>query len=389
MFKLDLEPLAPRLLRNRDVHIEYLKYAQEQADILWGIVEQAKEKQPLDKELDFACKHTQRIQELLVYVRDTCPNVVKLNEKKVVVTPKNKVKKARFTEPLTSSSNNKHVESSKSSDSNTPVLSSTRLKCSTSKCGSKPTGNKRNDRISQTPSRNKKNKVEAQPRKVNKKNRVIEPICDDNIKHPKLNANSDLNCATCKKSLFDDIHDKCLLDFVKTVNSRRTFTIVGNSCPLTRITSANIVPPKQTAFHSVETQKPELKVNSRKPKNVKNIGYPDCSLLDSGITILQELWGMVTISWEMLLSQGYTTLGSGLQCMTPATSSLGLIPNPVLQKPFQEAAALRAAILADSPMSTSIHQDAPSSSTPSTQEQCPKISQGFEESPETPIFHDD
>ncbi|GKB84669.1 hypothetical protein Tco_0956941 [Tanacetum coccineum] len=34
MFKLDLEPLAPRLLQNRDVHIKYLKYAQEQADIL-------------------------------------------------------------------------------------------------------------------------------------------------------------------------------------------------------------------------------------------------------------------------------------------------------------------------------------------------------------------
>ncbi|GJZ56782.1 hypothetical protein Tco_0612276 [Tanacetum coccineum] len=33
MFKLDLEPLAPRLLQNRDVHIKYLKYAQEQADI--------------------------------------------------------------------------------------------------------------------------------------------------------------------------------------------------------------------------------------------------------------------------------------------------------------------------------------------------------------------
>nr|GEV73962.1 hypothetical protein [Tanacetum cinerariifolium] len=37
-----------------------------------GIVKQAKVKQPLDKELDFACKHAQRIQELLVYVRDTC-----------------------------------------------------------------------------------------------------------------------------------------------------------------------------------------------------------------------------------------------------------------------------------------------------------------------------
>ncbi|GJZ69068.1 retrovirus-related pol polyprotein from transposon TNT 1-94 [Tanacetum coccineum] len=190
MFKLDLEPLASRLLQNKDVHIKYLKYAQEQADILQGIVKQAKEKQPLDKELDFACKHAQRIQELLVYVRDTCPNAIKLNEKKVAVTPKNKVKKVRFVEPLTSSSNSKQVESSKTSDSNTPVLSSTGLKCSTSKCGSKPTDNKRNDRISQTPSRNIKNKS---------------------------NANSDLNCATCKKSLFDDVHDKCLLDFVITV----------------------------------------------------------------------------------------------------------------------------------------------------------------------------
>ncbi|GKF31707.1 hypothetical protein Tco_0101505, partial [Tanacetum coccineum] len=44
MFELDLEPLAPRLLQNREMHIEYLKYTQEQADILWGIVEQAKAK---------------------------------------------------------------------------------------------------------------------------------------------------------------------------------------------------------------------------------------------------------------------------------------------------------------------------------------------------------
>ncbi|GKA49610.1 hypothetical protein Tco_0742683, partial [Tanacetum coccineum] len=140
--------------------------------------------QPLDKELDFAYKHAQRIQELLVYVQDTCPNAIKLNEKKVAVTPKNKVKKVRFAEPLTSSSNIKQVELSKTLNSNAPVLSSTRMNCSTSKCGPpKPTGNKRNDRISQTTSKNMKNKVEAQPRKVNKKNRVVEPICDDNVKH--------------------------------------------------------------------------------------------------------------------------------------------------------------------------------------------------------------
>ncbi|GJS47047.1 hypothetical protein Tco_0597168 [Tanacetum coccineum] len=183
------------------------------------------------------------------------------------------------------------------------VLSSTGLKCSTSKCRSKPTRYKKNNRISRPSSRNMKNKVEAQPRKVNKKNSVVEPIYDVDVKHSLLNANSEPICANCKKSMFDDVHDKCLLDFVENVNSRaksakkhkkqniwkptghvftevglkwkptgRTFTIVGNSCPSTRITSANVVPPKKTTSDSVETQKPELKVYSRKPKNVKNIG---------------------------------------------------------------------------------------------------------------------
>ncbi|GKB08458.1 hypothetical protein Tco_0836742 [Tanacetum coccineum] len=57
MFKIDLEPLAPRLLNNREARIDYLKHTQEQADILQRIVEQAKAKQPLDNALDFACKH--------------------------------------------------------------------------------------------------------------------------------------------------------------------------------------------------------------------------------------------------------------------------------------------------------------------------------------------
>ncbi|GJT26395.1 retrovirus-related pol polyprotein from transposon TNT 1-94 [Tanacetum coccineum] len=109
MFKIDLEPLAPRLLYNREAHIDYLKHTQEQAGILQGLVKQAKAKQPLDNALDFACKHAKRIQELLVYVRDTCPNAYKPSEKMINVTPMNKVKKARFFEPLTSSSNIKQV----------------------------------------------------------------------------------------------------------------------------------------------------------------------------------------------------------------------------------------------------------------------------------------
>ncbi|GKA44003.1 retrovirus-related pol polyprotein from transposon TNT 1-94 [Tanacetum coccineum] len=94
------------------------------------------------------------------------------------------------------------------------------LKCFTSNYRSKPTGNKKNDRISQTTSMNMKNKVEAQPRKVNKKNHVVEPIHDINVKHSLLNVNSEPICATCKKSMFDGVHDMCILDFVENANSR-------------------------------------------------------------------------------------------------------------------------------------------------------------------------
>ncbi|GKE41217.1 hypothetical protein Tco_1464622, partial [Tanacetum coccineum] len=78
--------------------------------------------------------------ELLVYVQDTCPIAVTPSTKKVVISPINKVKKVRFAEPLTSSSNIKQVESSNTSDSNTPVLSSTGVNCSTSNYESKPQG---------------------------------------------------------------------------------------------------------------------------------------------------------------------------------------------------------------------------------------------------------
>ncbi|GKB76453.1 retrovirus-related pol polyprotein from transposon TNT 1-94 [Tanacetum coccineum] len=206
--------------KSKDENIKYDYCEIETKNLELENIEQVKAENPLDKELDLACKHAQQIQELLVYVRDTCPNAITLNAKKVVVTPKNKVKKVRFAEPLTSSSNSKQVESSKTSDSNTLVLTSTGLKCSTSKCGSKPTSNKRNDRISQTPSRNMKNKVEAQPRTVNKNNCVVKPVHDVNNKHSLLHANSEPVCPTCKKSLFDGVHDICFLDFMKNVNSR-------------------------------------------------------------------------------------------------------------------------------------------------------------------------
>nr|GEU91253.1 uncharacterized mitochondrial protein AtMg00810-like [Tanacetum cinerariifolium] len=81
--------------------------------------------------------------------------------------------------------------------------------------------------------------------------------------------------------------------------------------------------------------------------------------------------------------------GPGLQSMTPATTSSGLVPNSIPQQPL--AAAPRVVDTTESPVSTSNDLDAPSTNMPSTQEQehSPIIFQGFEESPKTPHFHDD
>ncbi|GJR23676.1 retrovirus-related pol polyprotein from transposon TNT 1-94 [Tanacetum coccineum] len=62
------------------------------AAILREIVEQAKSLNPLDSASYFACKYVKLIQELLGYVRDTCPDIHKPSEKLVVVTPNNKKK---------------------------------------------------------------------------------------------------------------------------------------------------------------------------------------------------------------------------------------------------------------------------------------------------------
>ncbi|GJY95250.1 integrase, catalytic region, zinc finger, CCHC-type containing protein [Tanacetum coccineum] len=414
MFKLDLEPLPPRLLQNREVHITYLRNTQEQANILWEIVEQPKAKQPLDSELDLA------------------------------------------------------------------------LKCSTSNCESKPSGNKKNDRISQTPSRNKKNKVEAQPRKVNKVNRVVKPIYDVDVKHSLSNANSKILCATCNKSMFDGVHDKCLLDLVVQIVLR-----FGND-QIARIMQQGVSYEVSVSIEGVDLLSgsrdtnlytislddmlksslvyllskasktkswlwhrhlsylnfacvlEKIKKSSHQPKaedtNQEKLYLlhmdlcgPICVASINGKSSLcypindnedlGKLMQKQTLGFSLLTAMASKQFSSGprLQGMTPATSSTRLGSNLVSQQPYlppirddwdqlfqpmfdeyfnpptivvspvPEAATLRAEVLADSLVLTSINQDASSTIITSSHkhEHYPIISQGFEESPKTPTFHDD
>nr|GEW50264.1 hypothetical protein [Tanacetum cinerariifolium] len=148
MLNVDVEPLNPRLVNNRSAHSDYLKHTQEEAAILKEIVEQGKSQNPLNAYLDSTCKYTKQIQELLIIIRQTCLSFSNSREKLVVVSPKNKDKRVRFTDSVTPSGNT-IINNSSSSNlvSNKLALSSTRLKLSTKGSESQSSGNTKKAKI--------------------------------------------------------------------------------------------------------------------------------------------------------------------------------------------------------------------------------------------------
>nr|GEW47004.1 hypothetical protein [Tanacetum cinerariifolium] len=126
---------------------------EEEAVILKEIVEQGKSQNPLNAYLDSAYKYTKQIQELLIIFRQTCPSFNNSKEKLVVVTPKNKDKRVRFTESVTPSGNTiTNNASSSNLVSNKPALSSTGVKSSTRASGSQHSGNTNKAKIQRPPS---------------------------------------------------------------------------------------------------------------------------------------------------------------------------------------------------------------------------------------------
>ncbi|GJT66174.1 hypothetical protein Tco_1017654 [Tanacetum coccineum] len=111
------------------------------------------------------------------------------------------------------------------------------------------------------------------------KNCFVEPKGNANVQHSKLNANSELLCVKCNGCMLSDNHDLCVLDFINDVNAHVksksrptgwTFTIVGNACPLTRITTTVEVPLRKPTALESDTPKPVVTlVYSRKPRKSK------------------------------------------------------------------------------------------------------------------------
>ncbi|GJU01561.1 hypothetical protein Tco_1111899 [Tanacetum coccineum] len=216
------------------LHITYIKHTQEEATVLRDLVKHVQSKYPLDQSLESACRYAKLVQELLTNISKTCPSVNNTDEKLVAVTPKNKDKRVRFTEPVTSSGNTiKKTTSPSNLVSNKPMLSSTGVKPSTSASGSQPSGNTKKDKIQQTPSSTQMNKVEACPRKVKSsfknKDCVVQPKGTAHVQHSKCNVNSELKYVKCNGCMLSDNHDLCVLDFINNVNAGKESKSINKS----------------------------------------------------------------------------------------------------------------------------------------------------------------
>nr|GEV33486.1 hypothetical protein [Tanacetum cinerariifolium] len=253
MRKIDMEPLVPRLLNIRTTHSNYLRLTQEQAVILREVVEQGKSQSPLNNSLNSACKYTKRIQELLIIINQTCHSINNSSEKLVVVTLKNRDKRVRFNEPVTSSRNTTtKTASSTNLVFNKPKLSSTRVKLSTSASESQPSGNTKKDRIQQPPRSTQNYKVKAHPRTVKSslknKNCAVEP------KGPDLYVLNVIN----------DVIARLKSKSVKKTSKRKVWK------PTARITTSTEVPPWKPTVLEADTTKPVVTlVYSRKPRKSK------------------------------------------------------------------------------------------------------------------------
>ncbi|GJX92430.1 retrovirus-related pol polyprotein from transposon TNT 1-94 [Tanacetum coccineum] len=252
MFKLDLEPLAPKVLKNRDAHIDYIKHSREHADILREIVENARALSPIDSNLDSACTHVQRLQELA----DKSLGAI---QRKI----------------------GSHSNKKKNKVEDHPRIAKSSL-------------NKKNYVIEPMCNANVKHTT------LNANFELIYVKCNQCM----FDANHDVCC-------LEFVNDVNVLSKSKTVKrnkkniwkptrkvftnigykwnpTRRTFIIVGNACPLTRITSTKVEPLKETSSKSVNTPN----IYRRKTKVAKSVdlsselSYPNCSLV-FGLRMLQ------------------------------------------------------------------------------------------------------
>nr|GEU59063.1 hypothetical protein [Tanacetum cinerariifolium] len=208
---------------NRTAHIDYIRHTQGEAATLRKIIESERLLSPLNTSLDYACKYTRRIQELLVILQQTCPYLTDIETKLETVIPKNPTKQIRHTSQVNKSESiTVTTLPSTNLESNKPVISSTRVILVSSASESMSQDNTENNKIRQTQKKAKKNKVKDHLRTVKSslnKASVVDSKATSSVLNSVSNVNSNLKCASSNGCLFFNNNDKCVGTYKNSVNA--------------------------------------------------------------------------------------------------------------------------------------------------------------------------
>ncbi|GJX25360.1 retrovirus-related pol polyprotein from transposon TNT 1-94 [Tanacetum coccineum] len=223
-YPIDVEPIPPRLKKNREVHLHYIKRLKENVETLREIVEDAKVERPLDTSLASACRYTKHSQELLEYVIGTCPKVFGPRDKQNASTNSLRKKGVTFVEPCETSTHNTppQVEHQKINSTNVPGIPSTGVKGASAASRSKPRSNTKKDRT--LPAKSALKQVEAHSR-MNKSNEKHKNRVDSSISYKRT-------CGGLSK-------------FRRPQGNCFRLLPLGDQWPLTRNTPPKVLPTKQ------------------------------------------------------------------------------------------------------------------------------------------------
>nr|GEZ89708.1 putative ribonuclease H-like domain-containing protein [Tanacetum cinerariifolium] len=137
LLKIDVTPLAPKLLKNRTTHTDYIRHTQEEAATLREIVESERLLNPLNTSLDYAlgnvCPLTRIATTTIVPPREPIP-IASNTDKPVITLVYSRKSKATKKVPVSNSTINKSLVANKMEPNNSWGSSSSNVHSSLIEC---------------------------------------------------------------------------------------------------------------------------------------------------------------------------------------------------------------------------------------------------------------
>nr|GEX10827.1 putative ribonuclease H-like domain-containing protein [Tanacetum cinerariifolium] len=328
LLKVDVASLVLKFRKNMTAHTNYIRHTQEEAATLREIIESERILSPLNTSLVYACKYTTRIQELLMILQQTCPYPTNIGTKLVAVTTKNKTNQIRYTAQVTKLERTTVTTLPLTNlDSNTHVFSSTGVNLVSSASGSLSQDNTKNNRIWRTQKKSKKNKLEDHLR-TNKSSLNKESVVDSKstssvrLKVPDRRIRTDNGTEFVKQTLREYCKEVRISHETSVARSPQQNGVVERpNRTLIEAARTMLIYAQAPLFIWAEAMATACFTQNRsicRLRYGKTPGYGNCLFYSKSFHLSSLIWK------DSVRASAHS--GAALNEMTPGTISSGLVP---------------------------------------------------------------